>query len=53
MCDELLDAAAQAARGRSDVRLVLVRGNGPVFCAGADLKERQGMDARRRCASGA
>jgi enoyl-CoA hydratase len=25
------------------VRLVLVRGNGPVFCAGADVKERTGM----------
>ena len=24
---------------------MLVRANGPVFCAGADLKERQGMDA--------
>ena len=30
-------AAAEAAR------LVLVRAAGPVFCAGADLKERQGM----------
>jgi enoyl-CoA hydratase len=25
-------------------RAVLLRANGPVFCAGADLKERQGMD---------
>jgi len=25
-------------------RLVLLRANGPVFCAGSDLKERQGMD---------
>ena len=25
------------------MRLVFVRGNGPVFCAGADLKERKGM----------
>src|SRR4051812_19701977 len=30
-------AAAEAAR------LVLIRATGPVFCAGADLKERQGM----------
>jgi enoyl-CoA hydratase len=26
-----------------DARLVLIRAEGPVFCAGADLKERQGM----------
>jgi enoyl-CoA hydratase len=37
-----LVAAAPAAVG-DDVRLVLVRGAGPVFCAGADLKERRGM----------
>ena len=43
MCRELL-AAAQAAVSDSTVKLVLVRANGPVFCAGADLKERQGMD---------
>jgi enoyl-CoA hydratase len=44
MCEELL-AAAQAAAPDSSVQLVLVRANGPVFCAGADLKERQGMNA--------
>jgi enoyl-CoA hydratase len=42
MCDELCAAAARAAAD-SSVRLVLMRGNGPVFCAGADVKERQGM----------
>lgn len=42
MCEELL-AAALAATSDSSVKLVLVRANGPVFCAGADLKERQGM----------
>jgi len=42
MCDALCEAAARAASDTS-VRLVLVRGNGPVFCAGADVKERQGM----------
>ena len=42
MCDELCEAAGRAAADPS-VRLVLVRGNGPVFCAGADVKERQGM----------
>jgi enoyl-CoA hydratase len=42
MCDALL----AALQGMDDaVRLVLVRANGPAFCAGADLKERQGMDA--------
>jgi enoyl-CoA hydratase len=50
MCDDLVTAAA-AARDAADVGLVLIRGNGPVFCAGADLKERQGMsddEARAR-----
>ena len=42
MCEDLVAAAADAA-GDSDVRLVLIRGNGPVFCAGADLKERKDM----------
>jgi enoyl-CoA hydratase len=42
MCESFL----AAAQGMDDaVRLVLVRASGPVFCAGADLKERQGMDA--------
>lgn len=43
MCEDLL-AACAAARAE-EVRLVLMRGNGPVFCAGADLKERQGLSA--------
>jgi enoyl-CoA hydratase len=42
MCDDLV-AATAAARDDDAVRLVLIRGNGPVFCAGADLKERKGM----------
>jgi enoyl-CoA hydratase len=42
MCDALCEAAGRAAAD-TGVRLVLVRGNGPVFCAGADVKERQGM----------
>jgi enoyl-CoA hydratase len=41
MCEALL-AAAQGLD--ETVKLVLVRANGPVFCAGADLKERQGMN---------
>src|SRR5436190_6618663 len=41
MCEDIV-AAAAAARA-DDARLVLVRGAGPVFCAGADLKERKDM----------
>lgn len=43
MCEGLI-AAAQSATADDSVKLFLVRANGPVFCAGADLKERQGMD---------
>lgn len=43
MCAEL-GAALMAIADDVTVRLVLIRANGPVFCAGADLKERQGMD---------
>lgn len=42
MCEDLR-AAAQGLD--ASVRLVLVRAAGRAFCAGADLKERQGMDA--------
>lgn len=42
MC-KALRAAAERAADDPEVKLVLVRANGPVFCAGADLKERQGM----------
>ena len=44
MCDGLA-AAAQSAASDPSVKLVLVRGEGSVFCAGADVKEREGMDA--------
>jgi enoyl-CoA hydratase len=40
MCEALLAATAQALA--QDIRLVFVRGNGPVFCGGADLNERKG-----------
>src|ERR687884_114128 len=40
MCEALLSAVRRATD--EDARLVFVRGNGPVFCGGADLKERQG-----------
>jgi len=42
MCDRL-KSISQEIKSDKDVRLVLVGANGPVFCAGADLKERQGM----------
>jgi len=42
LCDALIEAAKRASADES-VRVVLVRANGPAFCAGADLKERQGM----------
>ena len=42
LCDALIDAAGRAGAD-AGVRVVLVRANGPAFCAGADLKERQGM----------
>jgi enoyl-CoA hydratase len=39
---EALSAALRRAVAEV-AKLVLIRANGPVFCAGADLKERQGM----------
>src|SRR5258706_1125070 len=42
MCDRLV-GFSQECIANSEIRLVLVRANGPAFCAGADLKERQGM----------
>ncbi len=43
MCERLLRAAADAAADEG-VRVVFVRANGPVFCAGADLRERKEMN---------
>jgi len=50
-CAALEAAVAEAARGGA--RVVLVRGSGRAFCAGADLKERQGMDLPARLAHNA
>jgi enoyl-CoA hydratase len=50
MCEDIV-AAASAAAADGEVRVVLVRATGPVFCAGADLKERKDMsvdDVRNR-----
>jgi enoyl-CoA hydratase len=43
MCNEL-HRALMDIRNQPDVHVVLINANGPVFCAGADLKERKHMD---------
>ena len=40
MCEDLRRIASEVDQ---NIRLVFVRGSGPVFCAGADVKERAGM----------
>jgi enoyl-CoA hydratase/carnithine racemase len=54
MCQALTDAFREIDRD-PEIRVVVVEGEGPVFCAGADLKERKGRDAiwirQRRLAS--
>jgi enoyl-CoA hydratase len=45
MCEDLLAAAKTMAADKS-LRLVFVRGAGPAFCAGADLKERSDKTAQ-------
>ncbi|HEV8108313.1 MAG TPA: enoyl-CoA hydratase/isomerase family protein, partial [Burkholderiales bacterium] len=40
MCEDLRRIASEVD---PNIGLVFVRGNGPVFCAGADVKERAGM----------
>lgn len=44
MCSELVQAMEQLDADEA-VRIVLFRGAGTAFCAGADLKERQGMSS--------
>ena len=43
MCDRLVSLSKESSSNPA-IKLLLVRANGPVFCAGADLKERQGMN---------
>jgi enoyl-CoA hydratase/carnithine racemase len=50
-CQALLDAVSEAGAQRA--RVVLIRGSGRAFCAGADLKERQGMDLAGKLAHNA
>ena len=40
MCEQLLKLTEEIAR--QDVLVAFIRGNGPVFCGGADLNERKG-----------
>jgi len=40
---EALTGALEAAEGREEVRVIVLRGAGPDFCAGADLDEMEGM----------
>ena len=54
LCHALFDVFSGFSMGE-DIRAVLLRSEGPVFCAGADLKERNGHDeawviARRKAA---
>ena len=50
-CAALERAVSDAAQKRA--RVVLIRGSGRAFCAGADLKERKGMDLAARLAHNA
>ena len=43
MCERLFSVCREIS-SNPEMKLVLVRASGTVFCAGADLKERQGMD---------
>jgi enoyl-CoA hydratase/carnithine racemase len=47
----LAEAVSEAAAQRA--RVLLLRGSGRAFCAGADLKERKGMDLAARLAHNA
>lgn len=44
LCDDL-KAAAEAVAVSSSARILLIAANGPAFCGGADLKERENKDA--------
>jgi enoyl-CoA hydratase len=42
MCRDIV-AACERINTDSDIRVLIIKSSGKVFCAGADLKERQGM----------
>jgi enoyl-CoA hydratase len=44
MCEGLAVSASKISPD-PEIKIALIRANGPAFCAGADLKERQGMNA--------
>jgi enoyl-CoA hydratase len=44
MCDGIIETS-KAACADDSTRIFFVKANGPAFCAGADLKERQGMSS--------
>lgn len=46
MCQGLIDLSGKIS-GDDQVKILFVRAKGPAFCAGADLKERQGMSAEQ------
>ena len=46
MCEGIIEAARLAAADDS-IQILFVTAKGPAFCAGADLKERQGMSAEQ------
>jgi enoyl-CoA hydratase len=44
MCEALIECSGRICRDEK-IKVAFVRASGPAFCAGADLKERQGMSA--------